>query len=196
MRDQNYLALDLELNNKSDGSTPRIIEVGVAIGSPTKPEGITKLSWYLDPEEPIEPFISELTGITDKVIQENSVSHEKVAKELGALIDVYNCFPNPITWGQGDAEELKQEFRERDIKFPHFGRRIFDVKTVYVFQQLALGKTVSGGLRRTMNHYGLKFVGTPHRASDDAFNTLRLFFRLLGGESDLRRCLQGLKELP
>lgn len=196
MRDQNYLALDLELNNKSDGSTPRIIEVGVAIGSPTKPEGITKLSWYLDPEEPIEPFISELTGITDKVIQENSVSHEKVAKELGALIDVYNCFPNPITWGQGDAEELKQEFRERGIKFPHFGRRIFDVKTVYVFQQLALGKTVSGGLRKTMNHYGLKFVGTPHRASDDAFNTLRLFFRLLGGESDLRRCLQGLKELP
>lgn len=195
MRDQNYLALDLELNNKNDGSTPRIIEVGVAIGSPTKPEKITKLNWYLDPGEPIAPFIQELTGISDSLIQEKAVSHERVAKELGALIDVYNCFPNPVTWGQGDADELKQEFCQRGVKFPYFGRRIFDVKTVYVYKQLALGKTVSGGLKKVMGQYGMKFEGTPHRAADDAYNTLRLFFQLLEQESNLRQCLQKLKEL-
>lgn len=195
MRDQNYLALDLELNNKNDGSTPRIIEVGIAIGNPLKPEKVTKLNWYLDPGEPIAPFIQELTGISDSLIREKAVPHERVAKELGSLIEVYNCFPNPVTWGQGDADELKQEFSERKIKFPYFGRRIFDVKTVFVFRQLALGKTVSGGLKKVMGQYGMKFEGTPHRAADDAYNTLRLFFQLLEQENELRQCLQKLKEL-
>jgi inhibitor of KinA sporulation pathway (predicted exonuclease) len=195
MRDQNYLALDLELNNKSDGSTPKIIEVGVAIGNPTRPCEITKLNWYLDPHEPVNPFIENLTGISDSLIREKAVPHEQVAKELGALFKVYDCFPNPITWGQGDADELKQEFREREIVFPHFGRRIFDVKTIYVFKQLALGNTVSGGLKKVLGRYGLKFEGKPHRAGDDAYNTLRLFFQLLHQESSLRGCLQELKQL-
>ena len=78
-----YFALDLELNNKNDGTTPKIIEVGVCVGSPVNPEEIQKYNWYLDPQEPITPFISELTGITDEIIQEKSVSHETVAAELG-----------------------------------------------------------------------------------------------------------------
>lgn len=195
MRDQNYFALDLELNNKNDGSIPRIIEVGVAIGSPLRPDNIRKVSWFLDPDEPITPFIEGLTGISDEVIREKAVPHEQVAKELGALIQVSNCFANPVTWGQGDAAELKAEFSERGISFPFFGRRIFDVKTIFVFQQMAGGRTVSGGLRKTMNLYGIKFDGQPHRACDDALNTLRLFFHLLSRESNLRNCLQQLKEL-
>ena len=30
LRDQNYLSIDLELNNKNDGTTPQIIHVGIA----------------------------------------------------------------------------------------------------------------------------------------------------------------------
>lgn len=195
MRDQNYFALDLELNNKNDGSVPRIIEVGVAIGNPLRPEEINKLNWYLDPQEPITPFISGLTGITDKVISEKAVPHAQVAKELGALIDIFNCFPNPVTWGQGDALELKQEFQDRGVSFPYFGRRIFDVKTLFVYKQIALGKTPSGGLKKALNIHGLKFEGTPHRASDDAYNTLLFFFHLLNREKDLQDCISALKSL-
>jgi inhibitor of KinA sporulation pathway (predicted exonuclease) len=195
MRDTNYFALDLELNSKGDGSLPRIIEVGVAIGNPLKPSEIKKLNWYLDPEEPVTPFISGLTGITDEVIREKAVSHTQVAKELGALVDVYKCFPNPITWGQGDALELKGEFRERGINFPYFGRRIFDVKTVFVFHQIALGKTTSGSLKKSMSSYGLKFDGEPHRAADDAYNTLRFFFHLLSRENQLRNHVSALTKL-
>jgi len=179
MRDQNYFALDLELNNKNDGSVPKIIEVGAAIGSPIRPNEIIKHRWCIDPGEPITPFITQLTGIDDDTIRNNAVSHEVVAEELGELLTKKNCFSNPVTWGQGDADELKEEFRQREIDFPFFGRRIFDVKTIYVYNQIVAGRSPSGGLRKAMGTYGLPFVGTPHRAYTDAFNTLLFFFHLL-----------------
>lgn len=179
IRDINYFALDLELNNKNDGTVPKIIEVGLAIGSPVRSTPIRTFSWYLDPQEPITPFITQLTGITDETIQEKAVTHETVAEQLGALLNVNECFANPIVWGQGDADELKAEFKERNIDFPFFGRRIFDVKTLYVFQQMVEGKAPSGGLRKSMLSYGLSFEGTPHNAADDALNTLRFFFYFL-----------------
>lgn len=195
MRDQNYFALDLELNNLKNGKTPRIIQVGVAIGNPLRPEDIRSVSWYLDPQEGISDEISTLTGITDETIKEKAVSHETVAKELGELIKVYNCFVNPVTWGQGDAQELKDEFRERNIDFPFFGRRIFDVKTVYVFKQMARGKTPSGGLKKAMSTYGLNFIGEAHRADVDAINTLRFFFYLVERENQMLQSVETLKNV-
>lgn len=195
IKDINYFALDLELNNLNNGQVPKIIEVGAAFGSPVKPEQINSYSWYLNPQEPISPFITKLTGITDEIIKEKAVSHETVAEELGALIQTWGCFPNPVVWGQGDADELKAEFRERDIKFPFFGRRIFDVKTLCVFNQIVVGKSPGGGLRKCMNSYGVKFEGTPHRAAIDAENTLRFFFYFLNIERKRQETIQQLKEL-
>ena len=60
---QNYLSLDLELNNAEDGSTPnpKIIQVGVAVGSYEDylHGELYKEKWYIDPQEPIFPFITE-----------------------------------------------------------------------------------------------------------------------------------------
>lgn len=181
IRDVNYFSLDLELNNLNNGQTPKIIQVGVAIGSPLRPDvsSMVTKSWFLDPGEPISPFITRLTGITDEVVQTQSVDHYTLAIELGDFLKMWDCFPNPVTWGQGDADELKAEFKDRRIDFPFFGRRIFDVKTLYVFQQMVAGKTPSGGLRKSMIAHGLKFEGNPHDARFDAMNTLRFFFYFL-----------------
>jgi inhibitor of KinA sporulation pathway (predicted exonuclease) len=182
IRDIKYCALDLELNNLQNGQTPKIIQVGIAIASPIRPNDIQTYSWYLDPEEEISPFITKLTGIDNQLIKEKAVSHETVAEQFGELLKVNECFVNPIVWGGGDgndASELKAEFRERNIDFPFFGRRVVDVKTLYVFQQMVEGKSPSGGLRKSMISYGLDFVGTPHRADVDAENTLRFFFYFL-----------------
>jgi inhibitor of KinA sporulation pathway (predicted exonuclease) len=195
MKDQNYLALDLELNNKNDGTTPKIIEVGIAIGSPADPTRILTQNWYLDPQEPIHPLITALTGIDDALIAKNAVSHETLAHELGTLIDNHNCFINPITWGQGDSRELRQELRDRGIDFPHFGRRIFDVKTLHCFDRIVEGKSPAGGLKRSMASRKLTFAGTPHRAKDDALNTLRFFFHFVQKEARRRCLLQELNTL-
>jgi len=195
MKPENFFAIDLELNNKKDGTKSKIIQVGCAVGSPHNPEDIQTFSWYLNPGEKITPFIQSLTGITDEIIQEKSVEHQTVARELGDLIKQNSCFCNPTTWGQGDAEGLLEEFRERNINFPFFGRRILDVKTIYVFNQIVKGRTKSGGLRKSMASYGLDFIGTAHNAEYDALNTLRFFFHLLNTENKTLNLLSQLKEL-
>ena len=198
IRDQNYLSIDLELNSKQDGTTPRIIQVGVSVGSPVMPDDIKTFSWYLDPQEPITPFIQQLTGITDEIIKEKSVDHQIVAQELGNIITENECFVNPIVWGGGeknDATELKDEFRERGINFPFFGRRVIDVKTLYVFNQMVQGKTPSGGLRKSMISYGVTFEGTSHRAEIDAENTLRFFFYFLNKQRKFEEYRMMMKEM-
>jgi inhibitor of KinA sporulation pathway (predicted exonuclease) len=191
IRSNNYFSLDLELNNKSDKTIPKIIQVGIAIGNPIEPENIKTFKWFIDPQEPIEQFITKLTSITDDVIASYAVDHQTVAEELGALLQTNQCFVNPITWGQGDAAELLYEFEERNINFPFFGRRILDVKTIHVFNQMVNGKTPAGGLRKSMNQYGIKFIGEPHRADVDAHNTLRLFFYFLKRQ----RVFEDMKEI-
>lgn len=177
-----FLALDLELNQPSG----RIIQVGVAIGSPAQSEEeFVVRQWLLSPDEPLAAFITELTGITDADLAERAVSWEQMAQELLALIEEHKPFVNPVTWGGGDSVELLQAFKERGIAFPAFGRRWIDCKTYHVFSSLAQGKSTSGGLRSIMARYGLTFKGVAHRADTDAFNTLRMFFRLLERQSSL-----------
>ncbi|ATV46409.1 hypothetical protein [Lake Baikal phage Baikal-20-5m-C28] len=193
-----YLALDLELNNAEDGSTtnPPIIQVGVAIGTfdhYTDNAIITK-KWYLNPNEPIYPFITNLTGITDEDILTKSVTHEVLAEELATLIRKYKPFINPVTWGGGDSIELKQEFIDRNIAFPFFGRRWIDVKTWYVLRMIAAAKRPAGGLRSAMGLYKMNFDGTPHRADDDALNTLRLFFKIVNLQTKTQYIINLAKE--
>ena len=126
---------------------------------------------------------SDLTLVLDRITflggGHYAVPHEQVAKEIGEIITKRNCFVNPITWGGGDSLELKAEFKDRGISFPHFGRRWIDVKTWYSLHMLAMGKKPSGGLSSGLGSFKLQFEGNPHRADVDALNTLRLFFEIL-----------------
>ena len=179
--DQKYLALDLELNNAPDGLTPNpsIIQVGVAIGSARQlpSEWIVK-KWFVKVNEPIYPFITELTGITTDDVK-NGLQHYDIANELDRLIKDNDVFVNPVTWGGGDSTELKSEFEQHGIEFRHFGRRWIDVKTWYALRMLANGKRPAGGLSSAMGVYKMHFEGKAHRADVDAYNTLRLFFEIL-----------------
>lgn len=177
-----FLALDLELNQPSN----RIIQVGVTLGSrmQSEEEWVVK-QWLLDPEEPIAEFITGLTGITNEDIASKAVPWDQMANELGLLIDTYKPFVNPVTWGGGDSVELLASLQERKIDFPYLGRRWIDVKTAHTFLALTNGKKPTGGLRSTMTHYKMKFMGEPHRADVDAYNTLRLFYRLMERQESL-----------
>jgi inhibitor of KinA sporulation pathway (predicted exonuclease) len=187
IRDIPYLSLDLELNPGPSG--PEIIEVGVCVGSPgVSPKGWVSRSWYLKPSVPIEPRITELTGISNDTVNTLGVTHAEVASELSELIrDTPDLFVNPVQWGLGDAQELLAEFKRHNLSFPHFGRRVIDVKHYYLYVELANGRSPSGGLRSSMGRHGLQFAGTTHRADNDAFNTLRFFFHLLRRQESLEK---------
>lgn len=188
----NYFSLDLELNNKNDGTVPKIIQVGVAIGSPGD---IRTYSWYVNPGESITPFITELTGIDDALIAEKSVPLSQVAEELGNLLTETKPFTNPIVWGHNDANQLKNEFKENGIRFPFFGYRTVDVKTLYVFLEQSKERSSKGGLRGAMNKYNCPFVGTQHRAEVDAYNTLVFYFFLKERQAKLEQLVSQLKTL-
>lgn len=193
--DQKYLALDLELNNAQDHSTPnpKIIQVGVAIGSARQlpSEWIVK-KWNVKVNEPIFPFITDLTGITTEDVK-NGLQHYDIANELDRLIKDNDVFVNPVTWGGGDATELKSEFNSHGIEFRNFGRRWIDVKTWYALHMIAKGKKPNGGLSSALGEYGLPFEGKAHRADVDAFNTLRLFFHILKKQFSMENLVRQAK---
>ena len=182
IRNTPYISLDLEL------SGPDIIQVGVAIGNvDTDPADYLVRSWYVQPKsgEAIDPRITELTGIDQELLDGCAVDHSTVAGELSTLIRDTGVFVNPVQWGLGDADELLAEFRQLGISFPHFGRRVIDVKHFFLFIEAANGHSLSGGLRSSMGRHGLQFRGIPHRADHDALNTLRFFFHLLRRQESL-----------
>jgi len=190
--DGKFLALDLELNQPSG----KIIQVGVAIGDKnTRFEDYVVRKWYIDPQEPISEFITELTGITDSDIKGHCYSHEFVARELGELIKEHKVFINPVTWGGGDSGELLAEFSKNHADFPYFGRRWIDVKTWYTYLMLTRGKAPSGGLASAMGYFKLHFKGKAHRADVDAANTLALFFKLLERQAQLESILDSAKSI-
>jgi len=198
-QEQCYFSLDLELNNAQDNSTdnPKIIQVGIAVGSYLnyKNNAIVKYKWYLNPQEHIFAFITSLTGITNEDINKHALPHEQVASEICQLITTHQRFINPVTWGGGDSIELKLEFANRGIHFPHFGRRWIDVKTWYTLHMLAMGRKPSGGLSSALASFKLHFEGAPHRADDDAFNTLRLFFATLERQDQYYQLISDAKKI-
>lgn len=195
IRDVTYFSVDLELNNKNNGETPKIIQVGVALGKISDPENIQTFSWYLNPNEEIAPFITQLTGITDEVVQTQSVTHQVLAQELGEILQKNNVFVNPVVWGGNDAASLIREFKQQEINFPFFGRRILDVKTLFVFQNIVKGKSPSSGLQKAMRSYGLNFIGDAHRADTDALNTLRFYFYLVNRQRQIEENILNFKTI-
>ena len=195
--DQKYLALDLELNNAPDGLTPNpsIIQVGVAIGSARQlPSDWIVKKWFVKVNEPIYTVITELTGITTEDVQ-NGLQHYDIANELNKLIKDNNVFVNPVTWGGGDATELKADFERWGVEFKNFGRRWIDVKTWYVLHMITKGKKPAGGLSSALGEYKMHFEGTPHRADVDAYNTLRLFFQILKKQGAMENLIKTAKEV-
>lgn len=180
-----FLALDLEMNQPSG----RIIQVGISIGSMEMDwrEFVTR-QWIIDPKEPIDQKIVDLTGISDQTIAQHAVPHEQMAREISELIIEHEVFVNPITWGVGDSDLLLGELRDRHIEFRHFGHRWIDVKTLHVLTMLSQGKTNKGGLSVAMGKYKLSFNGKAHRADVDAMNTLRLFFHMMRRQRALESC--------
>jgi inhibitor of KinA sporulation pathway (predicted exonuclease) len=94
------------------------------------------------------------------------------------------------------AEILELESRQRfqfatqvtkeDLQSFCFGRRWFDVKTLYIGYCLMNDMKLQAGLAKAMTKFGLAFKGRKHNALDDAENTFTM----------ARTLLRYLKEKP
>lgn len=173
-----FTSLDLEMNQPSG----RIIQIGAVVGNINTGKIVDRFRLYINPMEELSGFITSLTGIKQEDV-DNGASLMDGYAQLVKFHKQNNSFINPVTWGGGDAEELKRQMHgiygiNSTQDWP-FGRRWIDVKTLYVTYRAANGRQLSGGLAKAMTKFGLCFDGRKHDAESDALNTFRFYCELL-----------------
>lgn len=167
--------LDLELNQPSR----KICQIGAVVGDTKTGEISQRLRIYVNPGEPIAPFITELCGITQEQIDKEGASLKEAYLKLREFHLKHSEFINPLTWGGGDSMELHEQLGEDSVDWC-FGRRWIDAKTLYVSHNIAKeNKVLSGGLSSSMKRFNLKFNGRKHDAQDDAENTFKIYYHML-----------------
>lgn len=169
------VALDLEMNQPSG----RIIQIGAVIGDVRTGEILSRFDAKVNPLEELDPRIAKLTGISAEVVAAAAplaAAGEAFKEWLDPFAETRTL--NPLTWGGGDTETLREQLGCQDERW-HFGRRWIDVKTLYAAWRMAQGKDISGGLAKAMTKLKLAFQGRKHDALDDALNTFRMYRALL-----------------
>ena len=173
----NIMALDAEYNQPS-GKT---IQIGAAAYAARTGQLMGVYETYVNPGEPIQPFITGLTGIKDSDVS-GAPTIQEAFKALSDFHKKHKCFKNPIVWGSGcrnDSSTIHQEANFRDDKgelLPNFmGYRVIDVKSQYQSIQIFHNKLVRGGLENVCDMLKIGFEGTAHTALADAKNTFRVW---------------------
>lgn len=175
-----FTSIDLELN-QNPTSGPKIIQIGAVVGNIRTGEILERYSAYINPQQALEPFIIQLTKIT----QEQVDSADTLLSAYMGLEEMHkrhNSFINPITWGGGDTTELYAQLKTENTNFSGwcFGRRWIDAKTLYCSYRIARGEDPSGGLAKAMTKFKLRFNGQKHNALADAENTFQIYKHMLG----------------
>ena len=171
------MALDLEMNQPSRS----IIQIGVAVGDISTGNIKESKSLIINPHEAINPYIEDLTGINQEMV-DAGMSLQDAYVQIRDMHAASGSFINPLTWGGGDAEELRQQLKNSEFYSEDswcFGRRWIDVKTLFVSWRLASGDPIQGGLAKSMTKVGLAFQGRKHDAEHDAINTFYMFNKML-----------------
>lgn len=175
----NLTILDLEMNKPSGN----IIQIGAVVGNLESGEILDYVSIYvkLPDGEQLSEFIKTLTGITQEQV-DTGVSLLEAYSQLRVMHEKHKCFLNPVTWGGGDSQYLYKQLQDMhpESSTPWcFGQRWIDAKTLYVCQRMAKGDNPRSGLSKSMARLGLQFRGSKHNGCDDAFNTFRMFRKLV-----------------
>lgn len=172
---ENYIALDLELNQKDPA---KIIELGYTIGNIYTGEILVNQGLIVNPNEELLPYIITLTTITQNMVDKGLTLAEAYDIMKKDFIK-YDCCIMPIVWGNGDVRAILKELNPAKEDWC-FGYRELDAKTLRQFQQIPARNSLQGGLAKSMSKDNLKFIGTKHRAKDDSLNTFLYARKLMG----------------
>ena len=172
----NIMSIDCEFNQPSTLT----IQIGCAVYSVRSGELLEKWETYVDPGEPILPFITELTGITDADVK-GAPKIKEAYMRLKEIHKKHKCFMNPLVWGSGVRNDSLSIYEESEVEEPNFmGYRVLDAKTIYQSKMMFQNNEIRGGLKKACDNLGIGFEGTAHTALADAVNTFRLWHHLMG----------------
>jgi inhibitor of KinA sporulation pathway (predicted exonuclease) len=169
------VSIDLEMNQPSK----KIIQIGAVLGNVRTSELLSRFDVKVNPFETLDPRIVQLTGIKQCEVDAAGTltqAYEQLNTWLAPHAEDRTL--NPLTWGGGDSETLREQLGLQDERWL-FGRRWIDVKTIFVAWRMVQSKDIQGGLAKAMTKVGLAIHGRKHNATDDAANTFRMYCALL-----------------
>lgn len=180
---------DLEMNQPSG----RIIQIGAVqldcrTGKISDPfDRIVHPKFWGDGEKLLSPEIVELTGITQERLDAEGLPLAHVLHEFWAYVG-----SKPMAaWGR-DVWLLIEA--SRTLGVAHKIPRALDVKSLgEILRCIYPGKT-KGGLKSTMEAFGMQFQGRQHDAVRDARNTARLIQRWLAPLRAAERLFEAVQE--
>ncbi len=172
----NVMTIDIEMNQPSR----KVIQVGACAHEPKTGLLLGKLDMFVNPNEKIEPFITQLTGIRDQDVA-NGLTIIQAYEELRVFSKKHKCFKNPLVWGSGVRNDSQAIWEETKLDGENFmGFRVLDVKTIYQSIKLYQNGSHGSSLQETCEKLGIGFEGSAHSALVDAINTFRVWHCLMG----------------
>ena len=162
--------LDLEMNKPSRS----IIEIGAVCLDLKSGQMSNTFRTYVDPKEVIDPFITQLTGITQLDV-DGEPSLTEALNSFVAWMTKVGCQKTVGAWGS-DWHMVLNEFKKHGIEFEH--PKHIDIKVMGMVLRCAFPNTKSkSGLANTCALFNIDMVGKQHRALDDALNTAKLLYK-------------------
>ncbi|HLR40899.1 MAG TPA: ATP-dependent DNA helicase DinG [Virgibacillus sp.] len=163
---EKYVVIDLETTGHSPTTDDKIIEVGLVV---VENDTITdEYSTLLNPNKPIPPFISNLTGICDQDVKDAPVFKEKAQEIVAMFDDSFLIAHNvPFDYGFLNAELANnglQQLTNPVLDTVELARILYPKAPSYKLGQLA-------------EYLGIHH-DDPHRALSDAYVTAKLFLKL------------------
>ncbi|MCC6556143.1 MAG: exonuclease domain-containing protein [Polyangiaceae bacterium] len=177
-----YLVVDLEATCWEDGAIPRdqmeIIEIGAVLVDAGTLEPVRDLGAFVRPirHRQLSDFCTRLTTITQAQVDAAPLFPValRAVRELLRGTDSLFC-----SWGKYDRGQLERDAKRHGVPLP-FGGRHLNLKEAF---SKRLGESREYGVGQALRRVGLSFVGTQHRAIDDARNIARLLPYALGARA-------------
>lgn len=175
------LVIDLEATcwegRQPKDQVSEIIEIGICVldtqdGSISKNKGI-----LIKPEKSsVSPFCTQLTTITQDMLDTEGISFSEACKLLRTEYDAYN-----YTWasyGAYDINIMKNQCMARNMDYP-LSQDHINVKILFSKVKNLNGKV---GMAGALGILGIPLEGTHHRGVDDARNIAKILYWCLENE--------------
>lgn len=184
------ISLDLELNQPSR----KIIQLGYVIFNVKNWKILQARSLFINPNEPVAPEITQLTGIDDSMVTTGMTLNQAYETMIEDM-KKHQVTHHPVQWGTDHIEIRSQlEIPWSDFIFKV---RDHDIKSLFQLLQAPLpnSKTVAG-LGKAISILGGQWdykYGNPHDALADAYNTMLIYKMLANKMVTYEKMMKALK---
>ena len=178
MEEDKLLVADFEFScwrgRPPKGMRIEIIEMGFCLVDFKKDIVEPAKSYLIKPSEfsEISPFFSQITGISREEIYDSGISFSEAMSKVSNEFDLTNIPWS--TWGIIDKRRLEIDCSVNAIKYPMSPRYI----NVQKAHRNWMNVKRDFSLNNALETLDLSFIGSPHRAGSDAYNTGRLVLNM------------------